>query len=347
MSVYKRSGSPYYQTEFRLRDGTRIRRSTGEKTRRRALAVEERIRREEEDRLAKMPPIGFYTLSQGFGQYWEEKSDSFAPSWAQAVARYANQIIEITGGDVLLADVSDAHVNHFVQSRKRQGTGVYAINRGLSVWRAMHNRAFKVWKQPVQQIDWSSFRGGEQKRVDALTIEQFAHLCQFLTERVALAAEWSVYTGCRWAETYNLTHEAVDLPQRRTLVVAKGGKRHVIWLSDQAIDVLRRAPVKGRYVFDKTNWRREWERGLRKAGLEGFVWHSLRHTHATWLRQAGVPLEVVQRSLGHEDIQTTMRYAHVNDTEVQEALQKLPTVSTHSTKVVNINALRNKTNMGA
>jgi integrase len=41
--------------------------------------------------------------------------------------------------------------------------------------------------------------------------------------------------------------------------------------------------------------------------------HDLRHTNASWLIQAGVPLPVIQRHLGHESIQTTVdRYGHVD-----------------------------------
>jgi integrase len=41
--------------------------------------------------------------------------------------------------------------------------------------------------------------------------------------------------------------------------------------------------------------------------------HDLRHTNASWLIQAGVPLTVVQRHLGHESIQTTSdRYGHLD-----------------------------------
>lgn len=336
MSVYKRSGSPYYQTEFVLSDGTRIRRSTRKKTHREALAEQKRIRQEEEERLARKPIGGFLTLSQGFGQYWEEKADEFAQTWAKEVARYAKQIIEAVGGDTLLADISDSHVNQFVQARRRSGGGHYAINRAIAVWQTMHNRAAKVWKQPVQMINWTQFKGKEKKRTEALSIEQVEYLLPFLTERVALATEWTLYTGCRWSETYNLTHDDVDLSQFHAIVTAKGGKRHTVWLSDQAIDVVQRAPIKGRYVFDRTNWRREWERGLRKAGLDGFTWHGLRHTHATWLRQAGVPVEVVQQSLGHEQIATTMRYAHVDGREVRDALQRLPTIGSEKSNIVRL-----------
>ncbi|MEL6421636.1 MAG: tyrosine-type recombinase/integrase, partial [Pseudomonadota bacterium] len=97
--------------------------------------------------------------------------------------------------------------------------------------------------------------------------------------------------------------------------------------STDALNVLSRADAMGRYVFNRRNCRKHFEAGLCSAGIEEFRWHDLRHTHATWLRQAGAPVEVVQRSLGHAAIGTTMRYAHVADTELQNSLQQLPTLS--------------------
>lgn len=59
-----------------------------------------------------------------------------------------------------------------------------------------------------------------------------------------------------------------------------------------------------------------WEKAKLAMGLSGerdFVFHALRHTRATRLVQMGVNLRIVQHFLGHQVMQTTMRYAHVSD----------------------------------
>jgi integrase len=53
-------------------------------------------------------------------------------------------------------------------------------------------------------------------------------------------------------------------------------------------------------------------RCARRAGLVPFGWHTLRHTYASHLAMREVPIIVVKELLGHSDIQTTMRYAHVS-----------------------------------
>lgn len=117
----------------------------------------------------------------------------------------------------------------------------------------------------------------------------------------------------------------------------KTGSR-TLWLSAEARSILSKAASDKPLVFVGTNYRKLFEAAASRVGLDDFTWHDLRHTHATWMRQAGAPLEVVQRSLGHTLVTTTARYAHVDDTEVKDALRKLPSLSVtpESSNVVQI-----------
>ena len=61
---------------------------------------------------------------------------------------------------------------------------------------------------------------------------------------------------------------------------------------------------------------------LRRAGIVGASWHSLRHTAATRRILAGASLYGVQQLLGHKDIQTTARYSHLTPGFMQETVSK-------------------------
>jgi site-specific recombinase XerD len=61
----------------------------------------------------------------------------------------------------------------------------------------------------------------------------------------------------------------------------------------------------------------------RRAGLRTVRFHVLRHSFASQLVMAGVPLKVVQELLGHSTIEMTMRYAHLAPAMHQEAVAKL------------------------
>jgi integrase len=68
----------------------------------------------------------------------------------------------------------------------------------------------------------------------------------------------------------------------------------------------------------------DFKRLLMEAGIRPIKFHGLRHTCATLLLQAGVPVRVVQERLGHKEIEITLGiYAHVLPTMQQDAATKL------------------------
>jgi len=69
--------------------------------------------------------------------------------------------------------------------------------------------------------------------------------------------------------------------------------------------------------------RRSFTTACRKAGVEGFRFHDLRHTFASQLVMNGVGLKAVQELLGHSDLKMTMRYAHLSQAHLQEAVAVL------------------------
>lgn len=80
-------------------------------------------------------------------------------------------------------------------------------------------------------------------------------------------------------------------------------------------------------VPDYSNWRKAvWLPAIKRAGLAGTKIHDLRHTYASWLLQAGVPLAEVGKLLGHADPSTTQVYAHLAETPTAHIFAALPDV---------------------
>jgi integrase len=68
--------------------------------------------------------------------------------------------------------------------------------------------------------------------------------------------------------------------------------------------------------------RHQWDAARAAMGLSSdptFVFHACRHTFATRAVQAGVNIRVIQKLMGHKTIQTTLRYAHVDDKTLADA----------------------------
>ncbi|WP_457788342.1 tyrosine-type recombinase/integrase [Pseudomonas sp. PL-6] len=132
----------------------------------------------------------------------------------------------------------------------------------------------------------------------------------------------SLNTGMRRGEVFNLTWADVDLQNKLLTVVgdgAKSGQTRHIPLNREALAILTDWKPKDAtgHVFPGKdgqrldNVKKSWTGLLELAKVSGFRWHDLRHTFASKLVMAGVPLNTVRELLGHSDIAMTLRYAHL------------------------------------
>ncbi len=321
MSLFKRAGSPFWQTEIQVRS-RRIIRSTGTTSRREAEAFERKLRedsRKEADRGPRSASADL-TVDEMFGRYWLEHGSKLR--WAANVAAYSKRIVGILG-PVKVAALTQVDCSALMETLTSEGMGKVSRNRALSVLRAAHSMAGRRWGCPIQLIDWRAFRIREPKeRVRWATRDEAFALIANLPSHIGLIVEWSLYTGLRKRETLTLSKAAVSLAKNAVEVVVKGGATRTVQLSPAARDVLERALIanpNSERVFDGTNLRKHFLRACAKTGLRDFHFHDLRHTFATWLRQQGTAIEIVSRALGHSSIQVTQKYAHVDDREVVAA----------------------------
>ena len=82
------------------------------------------------------------------------------------------------------------------------------------------------------------------------------------------------------------------------------------------------------------------EAALRRAGIDDFRFHDLRHTWASWLVQAGVPLSVLQEMGGWESIEMVRRYAHLAPNHLTEHARQIDSILNPS--VPNLSQSKNK-----
>lgn len=66
-----------------------------------------------------------------------------------------------------------------------------------------------------------------------------------------------------------------------------------------------------------------WRLALKRAGIDNFRFHDLRHTWASWLVQAGVPLSALPEMGGWESIEMVQRYAHLSPVHLTEHARRI------------------------
>ena len=232
------------------------------------------------------------------------------------------------------ADVAELH--------GRYSHTPYQSNRVLGVLSKMMNLA-EVWgirdRRTNPCDDVRPFP--ERKRERFLSIEEMERLGTALTEaersgsesRFAVAAfRLLLLTGCRLREIQTLKWSYLDLSAGRfRLPDSKTGPK-TVHVGDAVIDLLRKLPeVEGNpYVIvgklpgaHLTDLQHPWRRIRKTAGLDDVRIHDLRHTFASGGLVVGEGLSMIGKLLGHTQVQTTARYAHLADHPIREAATRI------------------------
>ncbi|MBW8076874.1 MAG: tyrosine-type recombinase/integrase [Gallionella sp.] len=225
--------------------------------------------------------------------------------------------------------VLDRHPFHGLKPLKTDRTGRvrYLSAEEEASLRGALSRRDEILRQA--RIRFNEWRAARHRRALPLRGEPYAdHL-----HPVVLVA---MNTGLRRSELFHLRWEDVDLDARWLTVhgtTAKNGQTRRIPLNAEAQSTLqawRRLAKEGETrVFPGVGGERlkrvdrAW-RGLRKrAELQNFRFHDLRHHFASRLVQSGVPLNTVRELLGHADTTMVLRYAHLSPDHLAEAVEKI------------------------
>lgn len=192
------------------------------------------------------------------------------------------------------------------------------LNRKLSALHTLLKYAYdREWLDKMPKFTWAR---EDNERIRWLSHEEEKQLLSLLPPQVSAFCEILIHTGMRRGELLSLTKEQIDGDYVR-LWKTKTNKARSVPLTPRAKELLTQwAP----FTITVPMIHREWTKARKAMGMEndpGFVLHTLRHTTATRVLQTTNNIAVVQKVLGHAKVTTTMRYAHVSDETLLDAVR--------------------------
>jgi integrase len=352
MSVYKRGDQETYSYDFYVR-GSRFHGSLQARNRKDAEAAEHKLKAKAKADIetAKRTGNAPLTLDLAAGRYWQEVGQHHRDH--KGTRNAFELLINHFGPNKRLDEIDDGDVaalvawrrQHTVMGRGKKPVSNATVNRSVvEPLRKLFIRAKTVWRyQFPREPLWRKLRLTEPaERVRELHANEADALAGALRPDFEPWFRFASATGLRLAETL-IRWEYVNWQAKTIVTTGKGGRLVSTPLTDSIAAILE--PLKGDHpeaVFTyvcqrpKSGQRRgerapltyagaksEWQAMRKRAGVKGFRFHDVRHDFATKLLRQTKNLKLVSRALNHADIKTTSRYAHVLDSEVSEALQRL------------------------
>ena len=247
-------------------------------------------------------------------------------------------------GDYALADVTPARITEAREKLAREpitGGRVRSdatINRYLAALSVVLSTCVKSWEwlevSPMRRVEK---RKEPRGRVRFLSDDERAHLLDACKGHPDLYAAvlLALTTGARRMEIMSLSWAQVDLSRRVILLEhTKNGERRPLPIVGPALDILRERAKVRRLDTDlvfpgrtdpkqPVDLRTPWETALKRAGIENFHWHDLRHTTASYLAMNGAGLQEIAAVLGHKTLAMVKRYAHLSHEHVAGVMEDM------------------------
>ena len=325
MSLYKRKDSSLWWLKVTI-SGRTIQRSTG---------TDDKIKAQEYHDTLK-------------AQLWQQERLGVKPthSWREAVVRWLNETSDKAThledkrklawmhqylGELTLNDINQDVIDK-IRSVKLKEVSKATTNRYLARIRSILIRSRDEWEWIDKAPKIRLFKESNS-RERSLTFDQVKCLMGELPAHQRETVMFALATGLRQRNVLELEWSQVNLELHHAWIHAGQSKNRrpiAVPLNDTAIQVLQRQIGKHESrVFTyagkplKAANTKAWGNALKRAGITDFRWHDLRHTWATWQRQAGTPTHELQRLGGWRTGAMVERYAHLAPEDLAIAAKRL------------------------
>jgi integrase len=252
--------------------------------------------------------------------------------------------IEPVLGNVPLSTITPFHLEKLkkkmLDAGKAPRTVQYVFATVRQIWNMARRNGVVFQDSPTKQVKIGKF---DNRRVRFLTHEEAEKILNDLQIRnrtVYNMALVSLHCGLRFGEIANLKWNDIDLDRGFiTILDPKGGVNRTAFMTGavkKMLETIERIKndaliflnTKGEKFTDSPQTFRDSVKALKLNEAvtdrrQHVVFHSLRHTFASWLVEAGTDLYIVKELMGHEEIKMTARYSHLGQNTLQSAVKNL------------------------
>lgn len=271
------------------------------------------------------------TVGDMFKLYDEYSQTNHTPFVYKVHKQKVSLMLEYFGRDTILKDFTPDHIENFKSYLK---TKKKLSNASFNRYYGVLSKAFNliILNKKLQMINPCRFVNKlkeDNQIMRYLTQEEEERLLKELAPHLKPIVICALTTGLRKSNILNLKWESINFDVGFIEILRqenKGHKKIQIPLSLKLRATLEEIGIKKKgYIFINpatnkpyTSIKTGFNKALKRAGIENFRFHDLRHTVGTRLVASGTDLQTVKEILAHSDIKTTQRYMH----PIKENLKK-------------------------
>lgn len=272
-----------------------------------------------------------------------QKTHKGRDTWIKEEQHGVNWIFPIIG-NIPIKDVSSFHIERIKKNLLDAGrtprTIQYCFATIRQTWNHARRAGIVTEDSPTRAVKIPKF---DNQRQRFLTDDECSRLLDELkkhsetTYRMALL---SLDAGLRFSEVSRLQFQDIDLIRQTILLRdTKSNRNRTVYMTERIKGILSGMPKAGpdSLVFPDRNGNqikhvsKTFDEVVASLGLnQGIsddrlkcVFHSLRHTHCSLLLESGADIFQVSKMIGHTNVQTTMRYAHIRADRMRDAIKNM------------------------
>ena len=278
------------------------------------------------------------TFKDLMDRYMTEHSKPKKRSWLRDEVSLAH--LKPFFGSKTLEEISPEMISRYKARRYVENAKPATINRELSLAKHAFNLGLKEWEwckeNPFCKVKMEKENNARDR---VLGYDEEDCLLDACPKWVGDIVTFALHTGARLGEILELTWNGVDI-FRKVVVIHQGKTGHTktIPLTPTALEILIEKgkvrhlhfnlvfhTARGTQITNR-NLERAFTNALKKAKIENFRFHDLRHTFASRLAMAGKDLYLIQKLLGHREPRMVQRYAHHSIESLRSGIDVLETL---------------------
>jgi len=294
----------------------------------------------------KEKSITFKEAAENYLKWYINHSNA-RPRSKEEQKRKVEKLIQFFG-NFRISEISENLIERYKEHRLNEGVSKKTINRELNVLNSIFNRVkeLNLYNGDLPKV--KKFKTDSDDTVKYLTPEEARRLVEACPDWFKPVVVFALNTGLRAGEIFSLRWENIDFENRVIYIEStstKTKKTYKVPMNETVYKLLKKLEKEKKehgyvftnrlglpYKYEDRTYLKVFKNACKRAGIENFRFHDLRHTFASWIAMKSKDIYAVQKLLNHSSLEMTKRYAHLTENYLRQVVNSISDFGSFSSR---------------